>query len=80
VKIHGGWVDVRAEVARIENLSAHADQEELIAWVATMEHRPRHIFLVHGEPAAADALRVRIVDRLGIPCTVPQQDDRVRLE
>lgn len=79
VKIHGAWVDVRAEVAQIENLSAHADQEELIAWVAGMEHRPRRIFLVHGEPAAADALRVRIADRLGIPCAIPQHGDRVTL-
>lgn len=79
VKIHGAWVDVRAEVAQIENLSAHADQEELIAWVAGMEHHPRRIFLVHGEPAAADALRVRIADRLGIPCAIPQHGDRVTL-
>jgi metallo-beta-lactamase family protein len=79
VKIHGEWVAVRAEVARIDNLSAHADQEELIAWVSRMERPPRSIYLVHGEPAAADALRVRIADRLGIPCTIPRQDDHARL-
>jgi len=79
VKIHGEWVTIRAEVARIDTLSAHADYQELIAWVARMEPRPRAIYLVHGEPAAADALRVRIADRLGIPCTIPQQDDQVTL-
>jgi len=79
VKIHGEWVAVRAEVARIGNLSAHGDYEELIVWVSRMERKPRSIFLVHGEPAAADALRVRIADRLGIPCTIPRQDDHVTL-
>ena len=79
VKIHGGWVPVRAEVAALQGLSAHADQEELIGWVAMMEHRPRRIFLVHGEPAAADALRVRITDRLGIPCVVPHHGETVTL-
>jgi len=79
VKIHGEWVTVRAEVARIDTLSAHADYEELIGWVSRMERKPRSIFLVHGEPAAADALRVRIADRLGIPCTIPRQDDHVTL-
>jgi len=79
VKIHGGWVQVRAEVARIDNLSAHADYEELIGWVSRMERQPRSIYLVHSEPAAADALRVRIADRLGIPCVVPQQDDHATL-
>jgi metallo-beta-lactamase family protein len=79
VKIHGEWVDVRAEVARIENLSAHADQGELIAWAERMEPRPRTIFLVHGEPAAADALRVRLRDRLGVDCVVPRHGESVAL-
>ncbi|HET7464129.1 MAG TPA: MBL fold metallo-hydrolase [Longimicrobium sp.] len=80
VKVHGGWVEVRAEVAAIEGLSAHADCEELVGWVARMAHPPKRIFLVHGEPAAADALRVRIADRLGIPCTVPGHGDRATLD
>ncbi|HET7232989.1 MAG TPA: MBL fold metallo-hydrolase [Longimicrobium sp.] len=79
VKIHGGWVDVRAEVAVIDALSAHADCEELVAWVQRMPHAPKSIFLVHGEPAAADALRVRIGDRLGIPCFIPQHGESVTL-
>ena len=79
VKIHGEWVDVRAEVARIENVSAHADQGELIAWAARMEPKPRSIFLVHGEPAAADALRVRIRDRLGIACNIPRHGESFTL-
>ncbi|HET6762512.1 MAG TPA: MBL fold metallo-hydrolase RNA specificity domain-containing protein, partial [Longimicrobiaceae bacterium] len=79
VKIHGQWVQIRAEVARIDGFSAHADYEELLAWVAMLDVPPTRIYLVHGEPAAADALRVRIADRLGIPCTVPQHGDVAEL-
>lgn len=79
VKIHGEWVPVRAEVARIENVSAHADQGELIGWAERMEPRPKTIFLVHGEPAAADALRLRLRDRLGVECVVPRHGETVAL-
>lgn len=80
VKIHGEWVTIRAEVALIDGLSAHADQEELIGWVGRMASPPRAIYLVHGDPAAADALRVRLTDRLGIACVIPQHGDVATLE
>lgn len=79
VKIHGEWVTIRAEVAALQGISAHADYEELIGWVARLERKPRTLFLVHGEPGAADALRVRIADRLGIPCVVPRHGETVTL-
>jgi metallo-beta-lactamase family protein len=79
VKIHGEWVQIRADVAAIDGLSAHADYEELLGWVQRMPRPPRSIFLVHGEPAAADALRVRITDRLGIACAIPQHGESVTL-
>jgi len=71
IKIHGNFVPVRAEVATIGNLSAHADYAEIIEWLRTFERPPGRVFLTHGEPAAADALRVRIRDALGWDCTVP---------
>jgi metallo-beta-lactamase family protein len=33
VKIHGGYVPIRAEVGLIENLSAHADYAEILNWL-----------------------------------------------
>ena len=36
------------------------------------EAAPRMTFITHGEPAAADALRLRIQDELGWPATVPE--------
>ncbi|BEP55559.1 MBL fold metallo-hydrolase [Variovorax sp. V118] len=70
IKIHGAYVPVRAEVANLETLSAHADHDELLAWLDA-QRAPRRVFVTHGEPVAADALRLAIEERHGWPCTVP---------
>lgn len=71
VKIHGEYVPVRAEVSHLASLSGHADSDELMAWLRQLHRAPRQTFVVHGEPDAADALRVRIADELGWPVRVP---------
>ena len=65
IRIHGEDVPVRAEVAMLSNLSAHADYREILDWLGHVPKPPRRIFVTHGEPAAADALRLRIKDELG---------------
>jgi metallo-beta-lactamase family protein len=77
IKIHGRYVPVRAEVAALASLSAHADQRELLAWLAAGP-RPRRLFLVHGEPGPADALRLAIRERLGWDAEVPDYRDTVQ--
>lgn len=79
VKIHGEYVPVRARVAALENLSAHADAAEILDWLGHFAHPPRRTFITHGEPSSADALRVRIKEQLGWQCTVPGYRDRVDL-
>jgi len=71
VKIHGQHVPIRAEVVQIDTLSAHADRNELLAWVAALQAAPQRIFVTHGEPVPADALRQAVEERHGWPCTVP---------
>lgn len=70
VKIHGAYIPVRAEVANLDTLSAHADREQLLAWLGALP-APRRIFVTHGEPVAADALRLAIEERHGWSVTVP---------
>src|SRR5262249_42229915 len=60
IKIHGGYVPVRAEVMNLSQLSAHADAREILRWLGGFRQPPRMTFIVHGEPAAADVLRRRI--------------------
>ncbi len=71
VKIHGEYVPVRAEVAQVDVLSSHADYAEILMWLRNFKTPPKETFLVHGEPAAADALRHRISEELGWRCSVP---------
>ncbi len=68
VKIHGEYVPIRAEVDNLSMLSAHADADEILRWLRGFSSAPRHTYIVHGEPAAADALRLRIKDELGWRC------------
>ncbi len=77
VKIHGRHVPVRAEVESIDSLSAHADADELLAWLGRMPAAPREVILTHGEPAAAEALRARIEGTLGWPCRAARHMERI---
>jgi metallo-beta-lactamase family protein len=79
IKIHGGYVPVRAEVRVMDSLSAHADWREILAWLSAFPSPPRHTFITHGEPAAADHLRLKIEERLGWACSVPEHRQRVVL-
>ncbi|MGD9967595.1 MAG: MBL fold metallo-hydrolase RNA specificity domain-containing protein [Hyphomonadaceae bacterium] len=65
IKMFGQWIPIRAEVANLPELSAHADAKEIIRWLKGFERPPRHTYIVHGEPEASDALRVRIGRELG---------------
>ncbi|WP_066338524.1 MBL fold metallo-hydrolase [Azohydromonas lata] len=71
LRIFGQDVPVRAEVASLSGLSAHADADQLLAWLRSSPQAPRRVFVTHGEPAAADALRCRVEHELHWPATVP---------
>ena len=72
IRIHGDWIPVRAEVATLDGLSAHADRDGLLAWIGALPRAPQHVYVTHGEPSAADALRQAIQERHGWPCSVPE--------
>jgi len=79
VKIHGQYVAVRANVSALDGFSGHADADELMAWMQATPRAPRQTFVVHGEPDAADSLRLRIQNQLGWPVRVPQHGETVTL-
>jgi metallo-beta-lactamase family protein len=79
VKIHGQYVPIRAEVADLDMLSAHSDADETLGWLRNFKRPPKMTFVVHGEPDASDALRLRIAEELGWPVTAPEQAQEVDL-
>jgi metallo-beta-lactamase family protein len=79
LKLLGGYMPVRARIARIDGLSAHADYAEMIDWLRASAIAPSRVFVTHGEPSAADAFRRRLVDTFGWDARVPGLDDKVAL-
>jgi metallo-beta-lactamase family protein len=79
IKIHGEYVPIRAEVTSINSLSAHADANEILTWLRHFEHPPRLTFITHGEPVAADALRLKIEEQLGWETYIPDYQESVNL-
>lgn len=71
IKIHGVYWPVTAEVVYLSGISGHADRDELIAWLRQMPSAPRKTWVVHGEPAAQDAMRREIADQLGWTVAIP---------
>lgn len=76
IKIHGEYVPVRAEVLEVDAFSAHADTDDVLAWLSTAT-APLATYVIHGEPAAAATLRARIDRELGWTAVVPDSGERV---
>ena len=79
VRIYGQDVPISAEVVQLAAASAHADAGEILDWLRSAPRPPRGVFVTHGEPDAADALRVRIQRELGWASHVPEYLERANL-
>jgi metallo-beta-lactamase family protein len=76
VRIFGEPMRVRAEIASLDELSGHADQGELLEWIAPMAKTLRRVFLVHGEPQQSETLAKLLHTRYGLDvvCPAPGQE------
>lgn len=79
VRILGEEYDVKARIERITGFSAHADQKELLRWMDSIPNTPRQVFVTHGEPRAAEALKQKILSIKGWNATVPRYQQIVTL-
>ncbi|MGA2184007.1 MAG: MBL fold metallo-hydrolase [Bryobacteraceae bacterium] len=80
VPIFGDMMRRRAEVQKINELSGHADQAELITWMKPMVGTLRKVFLVHGEPLQQKALAAAIQERYGLEVVSPGLGETHELE
>jgi metallo-beta-lactamase family protein len=71
---------VRAEIKGIRSLSAHADAQEIIEWLAHFEKAPKRVFLTHGEPDSIAALKKSIEERFNWIVIVPTYLQSVDLD
>jgi metallo-beta-lactamase family protein len=73
-------VPVRARIERIDSMSAHADADEIMRWLAGFTAPPALTCLVHGEPAAMDTLKVRIERDLGWTVKAPEPGEVMEID
>ena len=71
IKFYGKYYPVHARIEYLQGLSGHADQRELLNWVADITEAPSEVHIVHGEAQASDALRVKLRDQLGWKAKIP---------
>ena len=77
VRIYGDTIRVAAAVHTVGGLSAHGDQDDLARWYAGFAGRPP-VFLVHGEPQAAEAFQARL-GRDGVRASLTRPGLRIDL-
>lgn len=66
LRIHHEEVEVNAEIATLEGMSAHADSKEILDWVRGFRRVPVKVFLNHGESEPLKALKYRLLNELGL--------------
>ncbi len=75
-RIYGEEHEVRARMEKIDGYSAHADEGEMLDFINAIPNRPKHVFVVHGEPDATAAMAAGL-DRLGIEdIAIPERGER----
>ena len=78
IRLWGETINVAAKIHTIGGLSAHADQNGLIAWYKGFRSGPP-LILVHGEAQAAASLSERIHGELNAPVRIAQKMDSIDL-
>ncbi len=71
VRIHGQMHPVRARIAQIHGLSAHADRTALLRWLSYFKTPPKCLYMVHGEEEAALAFADQVRKQTGWNVAVP---------
>lgn len=80
LRLQGQTIAVRAQVVTLDGLSAHADRDDLLRWLRGFTRAPREVFVVHGEPHAADQLAASIRSTFGWNARVPEEREIVSLD
>jgi metallo-beta-lactamase family protein len=79
LRLYGQEVPVNAEIVELGQFSAHAGKSELLRWLTGFPAPPKQTYLVHGEPAAAQALQSSIQQQFKWNVSVARYLDTVNL-
>jgi len=76
--ILGEEMAIRAKVYTIGGFSAHADQTELLEWLAAFTNKPK-VFIVHGEENASLEFESVVLKKLGLDTHVPRRGEEFEI-
>ncbi|MFV0341224.1 MAG: MBL fold metallo-hydrolase RNA specificity domain-containing protein [Parachlamydiaceae bacterium] len=79
LKMFGKWVPIKLQVRKIEGMSAHADQNELLAWLGDLPQQPKQMFLIHGEKDQLAALQAKLKEAKDWDAQIPALYDQVNV-
>lgn len=79
VRLFGATVKVKAQIRKIDGMSAHADRAELVRWLSVLKTPPRTLFIIHGEADSAAAFARYIGEKLDWKTRIPEYRESVPL-
>ena len=75
VKLFGETIEVHARIENLAGISGHADQPHLLEWIKAFEHKPKRVFVVHGDDKVCDHFSQLVQLETGIPAVAPYSGD-----
>lgn len=79
VRLFGQMFDVMARLEKVNGMSAHADRNELLAWLKALKTPPSEVFVIHGEKRASAAFSETVNRELGWKSSVATYQREVTL-
>lgn len=71
IRLLGDEIAVKSRIFTINGFSAHAGQDQILAWLSHFRNPRMHVFLVHGEYPAQKILEGLIRERFGLEVYIP---------
>ncbi len=80
VRLFGEYFPVRARVEYLHGFSGHADREQLLSWLQSLNKAPKAVFVTHGEPPVSESFAQLVREKTGWNAVAPDYGERVVLE
>jgi metallo-beta-lactamase family protein len=78
IKVYDGWYKVRARIHKLNAYSAHADRNDLLAYIRGCG-KLRNLVLVHGEEAQTASLAEAARETVSARIILPKFDEEIEL-
>lgn len=80
IRLFGEEVAIAAKVFTINGFSGHAGQDDLMAWLGSMQGKPVKVILVHGEAEVQKEFGELIHEKFGFEVHIPEYMEELELE